>query len=294
MRKFIRIVAAVMAFAALPVLAQAAKPDPELKAALMKSLDAVLPQWGAEVLRAPAGVDWTGNLNVVGVARGFGPSQLAELAASAPADSEGVKNDAGLVRVDRSRGYVRMVNNLLVPRIGDTAIRFPSDDQTRQLGLKILGELGIPAAEIGGSDVNTQMAADGNVSSLKPDRVRAILKLFSANRRVNKLPVFGSNALIAITGKGEVQRLKTQWPMFRMDARDALLTRADVLDRAGDALVDQEMAATSVLRAQIGYAPADNTVGSPYVPVALISAMDRKTPVFISVPLVKPSINDDR
>ena len=67
-----------------------------------------------------------------------------------------------------------------------------------------------------------------------------------------------------------------------------------MLSRAGDALVDQNLPATSVLKAQIGYAPADDTVGSAYIPVALISAIDRTTPVLISVPLVKPSVSDDR
>ena len=294
MRKFIRFVAAALALAAFPALAQAAEPDPVLKAALVRSLDAVLPKWGAEVLRAPTGVDWTGNLNVAGVARHFGAAKLADLAAGAPAGTEGVKGAEGLVRIDKARGYVRLVNNLLVPQIGTTPIQFPTDQQTRELGLKFLGELGIPATEIGGSDVATQMAADGSVKSTKPDRVNAILKLFSANRLVNNLPVFGSKAIIAITGRGQVQRLKTQWPVFRLDARDALLLRADVLNRAGDALVDQNLPATSVLKAQIGYAPADDTVGSAYIPVALISAIDRTTPVLISVPLVKPSVSDDR
>ena len=48
MRKFIKFVAAALALAAFPALAQAAVPDPVLKAALVKSLDAVLPVWGAE------------------------------------------------------------------------------------------------------------------------------------------------------------------------------------------------------------------------------------------------------
>jgi hypothetical protein len=294
MRKFFKTVAAALTFAAFSALAQAAPPNPTLKAEFIKKLDAALPNWGAEVLRAPTGLDWASKLNVGGVAQSFGPAELARLAAGAPADTEGVKGAPGLVRVDKSKGYVRMVNNLLVPRIGATPIPLPSDQQTTEIGLKILGDLGIPAAEIGATDIGTQMAADGSVKSVRPDRVSAILKLFSVKRTVNKLPVFGSSAMIAITGRGEVQRLKTQWPQFRLDPPGGLLLRADVLDQAGDVMIDQNMRPTAVLKAEIGYAPADDTVGSAYIPVALFSAVDGTTPLMFSVPLTKPSISDDR
>jgi hypothetical protein len=294
MRKLLQSAIAAIAFAVFPAVSLAGEPNPELKAALIKKLDGVLPEWGAEVLRATDGVDWAGRLNLAGVARSFGPSKLAEQAAGAPSGTEGVNGPAGLVRVDRARGYVRMVNNLLVPRLGSEPIPQLTDEQTRELGLKTLGQLGIPEDEIGNLNVATQMAADGSVRSTKPDRVSAILKLFSAERSVNKLPVFGSKAIIAVTGGGKVQRLKTQWPQFRLDPSAALLLRAEVLDRAGDVMVDQDVPEASLLRAQIGYAPADDSVGSPYIPVALISTVDRSTPLLFSVPLAKPSVSDDR
>ncbi|NJM28862.1 MAG: hypothetical protein HC855_00845 [Rhizobiales bacterium] len=294
MKKLFKIAAAAFSLVIFPMIAHAAPPNPQQKAALIRSLDAVLPVWGAEVLRAPAGVDWTGNLNVAGVARSFNLSEVVELAAGAPAGTEGVKGKTGFVRVDKARGFVRMVNNLLVPRIGATPIPLPNDDQTNAIGLKALGQLGIPSGEIGPSNAATQMAADGSVASARPDRVSAILRLYSVDRNINKLPVFGSNAVIAITGRGEVQRLKVQWPMFKLDVPGGLLTRAEVLDRAGDTMVDQYLRATAVLKAEIGYAPADNTVGSPYIPVAMISAADGQTPLLFSVPLTKPSAADDR
>jgi hypothetical protein len=294
MKKLFKIVATVFAFAAFPIFAQAAPPNPELKAALIKTLDAALPKWGAEVLRAPAGFEWTGNLNIVVVARSFGPSEIADLAAGAPAGTEGVKGKSGFARVDKARGFVRVVNNLLVPRIGATPIPLPNDEQTNAIGLKALGELGIPFGEIGPSNAATQVAADGSISSPRPDRISPILRLYSVNRSINKLPVFGSNAVIAITGRGQVQRLKVQWPVFKLDVPGGLLARADVLDRAGDVMVDQNLRATAVIKAQIGYAPADNTVGSPYIPVAMISANGGQTPLLFSVPLTKPSVADDR
>ncbi len=294
MRKLIRITLAAVALAVFPAVTLAAEPNPELKAALIKKLDAVLPQWGSEVLSVPAGPDWAGRLNTARVARRFGPGKLADLAASAPAGAEGVKSNAGLVRVDPARGYVRMVNNTLVPRLGAEPIVLPTDDQTIEIGLKILVGLGLPEAEIGALKVATQVAADGSIRSEKPERISPILKLFSANRTVNKLPVFGSNAVIAITGAGQVQRLKTQWPPFRLDPRATLQLRAEVLDRAGDAMVDQDISLDSLLSTQIGYAPTDDKPGSPYIPVAVISAIDKETPLLIAVPLAKPSVSDDR
>jgi hypothetical protein len=59
-------------------------------------------------------------------------------------------------------------------------------------------------------------------------------------------------------------------------------------------MIDQNMRPTAVLKAEIGYAPADDTVGSAYIPVALFSAVDGTTPLMFSVPLTKPSISDDR
>ncbi len=59
--------------------------------------------------------------------------------------------------------------------------------------------------------------------------------------------------------------------------RATLQLRAEVLDRAGDAMVDQDISLDSLLSTQIGYAPTDDNPGSPYIPVAVISAIDKET-----------------
>jgi hypothetical protein len=296
MRKLMHLAAASFMLA-MPALAQDAtnaERKPADKEFLLKSLDRALPRWGDDILKTPDSKDWAGDLSLPGVVRSLGADEFISDLRQAPNGAETIKSKAGVVRIDAKRGYVRYENNTRVPDLRGDVGKLPSEEQAFQIGLKALSRLGVPAEEFDKPKIATQIAAGGSTEAQKPERIDEVYRLFVAKRSINSLPVFGSNVMVAITARGEVQRLKTQWPAFRMEGGDMLLGREEVLARAADTLADQGLSEKTELSAQIGYAPIADIPGSAYIPVALVSANDGPTPVLVSVPLVAPGDKDER
>jgi hypothetical protein len=297
MKKLLQVIAATFMIFALPALAQDASDGEKRladKEAILKILDRALPNWSEDVLKVPDTKDWTQDLTLSSSVRALGAQELVQTLRKIPNGAEAVKNKAGALRVDPSRGYVRYVNYNLVVDLRNDVGKLPNEEQVIQLGMKVLSRLGMPVEEFARPSVETQMAAGGSVESGKPERVDEIYRLFVVRRLINELPVFGSNAIVAVTDTGEVQRLKTQWPAFRLEPSDRLLGREEVMESAADTLVDQALSEKAELSAQLGYAPIADAPGSAYMPIVLISANDGPTPVLISVPLVAPGDKDER
>ncbi|MDQ2088459.1 hypothetical protein [Marimonas arenosa] len=262
--------------------------------ALVKQLDEILPRWDESILQQPETADWTADLTLTTVIRSLGARDLAEVAQKAPNGASFLQTKAEALRVDPARGYVRYANRAAAVDLSRKVPPLPEPPEVMERGIEILSRLGLPPGEFAKPQVETQMAAGGSIKAEKPERVDEVYRLLVVGRVINDLPVFGSNALVAMTSKAELQRLRTQWPVFRMEHSDKLLEREVVLLQSAEVLLDHGIAAGDDLRAQLGYAPVADEPGSAYVPVALIAGAVEPTPVMISVPLVSPGDFDER
>ena len=160
-----------------------------------------------------------------------------------------------------------------------TSARCPTRRRRSSWAWSLLARLGLPAQEFAKPLVETQMAAGGSAGAEKPERVDEVYRLFVVQRVVNELPVFGSDAVVAVNDRAEVQRAKAAWPAFRMDRSDKLLERGAVLEEAADVLVDSGVSEKAAITASLGYAPVGGLPGNLYVPVAMIAVVDGETPM---------------
>jgi hypothetical protein len=298
MRLTPKIVTLTLALAAGAALAQEPPaPDrplpPAPREVLIKMLDQAIPRFDETILVQPDTPDWTEKLDLRTAARALAAEELAGALQRAPNGTEAVQTDSAALQVDPARGYVRYVNRRATVDLGNDLAPLPDQEKTFRMGMEILARLGLPAQEFARPAVETQMAAGGSTESQEPERVDEIYRLFVLERVVNDLPVFGSNAIVAVTGQAEVQRAKAQWPAFRMDRTDKLLERGAMLEEAADVLVDSGVTERAAITARLGYAPVNGIPGNPYVPVAMISVVDGETPLLVSAPLVEPGDADE-
>ena len=257
-------------------------------------LDQAIPSWDEAILVQPDTPDWTEKLNLQAAAHAIGAEEFARALQQAPNGTEAVQTDGAALRVDPSRGYLRYINRRATVDLANDVGALPDQEKAFQVGMGLLARLGLPAQEFAKPQVETQMAAGGSAGAKEPERVDELYRLFVLQRVVNDLPVFGSNAIVAITDRAEVQRAKAQWPAFRMDRGDKLLARGAVLEAAADVLVDSGVSEKAAVSARLGYAPVGGLPGNPYVPVAMISVVDGETPMLVSAPLVEPGDADER
>ena len=260
---------------------------------LAKLLDQALPEWDGRLLEVNPGKDWTAEINMDFVVNSLGVRSLAREAKQAPDGIQVLKNKRVAVRIDPAEGQIRFVDRSLTPDFSAEKIVVPSEDAAREIGMKVLDRLGLPREEFGELEILTQMAAGGTSDAKEPEVVDEILRLFVMQRQVNKLPVFGSNAVVALAGEGEIQRLRTQWPAFEMDPDGKILEREAVLKNTAEELLDQNVSSEAKISAQLGYMPLEGVPGADYIPVALIAVEDDLTPLLISAPLVQAGGRDD-
>ncbi len=268
--------------------------EPAPREVLVKMLDQAIPRWDEAILVQPDTSDWTEKLDLQNAARALGAEELARGLQRAPNGSEAVETDGAALKVVPERGYVRFVNRRATVDLANDVGPLPDQEKAFQIGMGLLARLGLPAQEFARPQVETQMAAGGSVEAKEPERVNEVYRLFVMERVVNGLPVFGSNAIVAVTDRAEVQRAKAQWPAFRMDRSDKLLERGTVLEEAADALVDSGVSEKAQVTASLGYAPIAGVPGSAYLPVAMIAVVDGETPMLLSAPLVQPGDADER
>jgi hypothetical protein len=286
-----------LALAAGAALAQDAPIEPQPPApreVLLKMLDQAIPRFDGAILVQPDTLDWTEKLDLRTAARALDAEALAGELQRAPNGTEAVQTDAAALQVDPARGYVRYVDRRATVDLSNDLGPLPDQEKTFRMGMELLARLGLPAQEFAKPAVETQMAAGGSAGAERPERVDEVYRLFVVERVVNDLPVFGSNAVVAVTDRAEVQRARAEWPAFRMDRTDKLLDRGAVLEEAADALVDSGVSEKAAITARLGYAPVGGLPRAPYVPVAMIAVVDGETPLLVSAPLVEPGDADEQ
>ncbi len=265
---------------------------PATAAQLSAKLAAVMPQWDASILQAPVGRNWPGDLRPVDAAKVLRDEALAARAQEAPKGALLVETATSVLRLDPAGGRLRYVNRAREPKAeaAQSGLRLPENAES--VALDALAQLGFPREEIGAVSALTQSAAAGRAGA-QAEWKGDLYRVISVERAINKLPVLGSSARIAINAEGQVQRLRATWPAFRIDPSDKLLGRDAVQRSAVEFLLDQNVKTNVDIKARLGYAPVSPR-GGAMLPALILSVSDGPTPMLLTVPVVSPSAADDQ
>ena len=288
-------VMALCALPAMPVLAQDERGDDnrEVVERLMSLLDEAIPDYDESLLEVRGGEDWTEAISVPRLVEALNIETLKEDASRAPTGTAVLTNRAAALRIDPAAGRVGYVDRTLTPDLRRGSQGLPDGDRAFRIGLRALSRVGLPSEEFDRPEILTQMAAGGSIESREPEMVDEIFRLVVVDRRIEDFRVFGSSAVVAIAPTGDVQRLRTQWPAFRISEGDRLQERETVLRETAETLADMDVTGDAEITAQVGFAPVADEPGAPYIPIALVAVTHGETPVLLSAPLVSPGERDD-
>ena len=281
----IRIRVAMLLSVGLLSLASAthAQPAPSTDA-LARQIEGALPKWDDRVLAAKGGTDWTARSDMREIAKRLDVTLVD--ADKMPAQSQRAPLKNGELRFDPERGFVRLVDQDRGWKFErDAQRKAVADDVARRTTLAALERLGIPKAEIGELQLNTQMAVGTKAGARKAADVMEMYRWVGVPRRVNDLPVLLSDARVVINNDGQLQRLRVTWPTFRLQAEVALLDRKAVVERALTAFRAEGIDQAKEIRAQLVYAPSGDDEATSFVPAILLSALADPTPVQVVVPV---------
>jgi hypothetical protein len=222
-------------------------------------IDQVLPAWDERVLAVKDGVDWSADLGYGDIFAAAGDKPLATT------DDVGRIADNGRVaRLDRRAGRARYISRERAWTLDRAGLPFVDDTVVAGAVRRALERLRLPAGELGGVGLDTQVAevAPGG----EPDgKLLDVYRLVSWSRTVNGLPVQGSRVVGAVTQDGAIQRLLVNWPPFATPAGMTLRSRDVVVAELVRAIARQEPVPTDgrVVTARLAYVPERHIGSSP-------------------------------
>ena len=274
------------------VHAQPSEPVAPNTAALARQIDGALPQWNDRLLTAKGGADWTRGGNMREIARRLDIAIVDGDKVPEQSKRAALKN--GELRFDADRGFVRMVDlDRSWSFARDAQRKAVADDVARRTTLAALERLGIPKAELGKPEMNTQMAVGTKAGARRAEDVMEMYRWIAVPRQVNDVPVLLSDARVVINNDGQLQRMRVTWPVFRVQPEVAMLDRKAVVERALTALGAEGVFDAKEIRAQLVYAPSGDDEATSYVPAIVVSALADPTPVQVVVPVADVKARSD-
>ena len=152
----------------------------------------------------------------------------------------------------------------------------------------VLGQVGVPAAEVSGFTSTLLKAAAVPIVQGVPDPSRAEVRVAEVHvigrRSVDQLPVYDSIVRAAVGADGRIARMKIQWPNFCVtpglvdDLTKMVMSRAEVLDAMAKTLErDNGCDTLSGLRAEIMYVPAQTHMESALTEIGSAGDEDQST-----------------
>jgi hypothetical protein len=263
------------------------------RAEIARRIEQSLPKWGDEVLRAPQDVTWTAKLQPARVAELLGDRELMAVIRRAPRGAQLFQSKGSTLRIDPERGELRYVSRYRTVDPMSQVGPLPSVDRANQSVIRTLTALGLPSGEFAQAHVVSQISSGGSVRAKAPETKAEVYRLVTVPRVVGGVPVFVSDARVALTPKGEVQRLRVTWPALGVPRNMRIASREAVVERAADLLADHGVTAQAEIRTSLVYTPADPKSLRAYLPAVMFTVLESPTPFIFSVPVVEPPEGDD-
>ena len=252
-------------------------------------IDGALPSFDESILDVAEGPDpWppSTSLALLRLAEAVGdsiPSQIVEDGARVLAESD---DGNTIMMFDFDRGRARYINlDRQFDWLTSPHVAVPEDDSLAA-ALGLTSALMIPASEMdmSGSPVATVRGEDYEASSTasEPFSRHDAEQMVTIRRSINGLPVLQSHVRTSISNTGEIARMTTIWPQFRLREGLTLRGRDDILDELAAHVFDAEFGAEVELGAYLAYGRA----GDEYIPVAVVDFADPHSGMIIQIPLV--------
>jgi hypothetical protein len=274
-----------------PEAPETSRPQPASRERLLELLRAATPSWNERVLQIPDSRNWASELSAERVAEALEDRDLATMIRRAPRVHL-YRTRGSVLRFDPEHGELRYVNHGRAVDFRSQIGRLPSEEEARQLALRVLTALGLPREQFRDVRAATQVAGGGSSESQQMEVRSEIYRLVTIDRQLGELPVFVSSARVAVNPFGQIHRLRISWPPLSLEARMRIAETTSVLDRAVQVLLDQDVSANAEVRGRLGYVPREDR-DTTIVPAVLYTVLDPPTPVIFSVPIAEPAEGDD-
>jgi len=261
---------------------------------VQRMVEDALPEWGPEVLQAPADDNrWAQEITFEKILGALGDTD--PLPQGLPEGALQVREEERSIRLDPARGQFRYVNR-------KRAWNFDRDSQkpafepvkAQAQVLAAVRELGAPLLQIADTRVDTQMGAGAPAGAPRVAEAFEMYRLVLLSRRVGELTVFGSDLRAALSHDGLVERMQVSWPSFSLARGLKLRERSEVVSEAVQRILDQDPRRDTRVRARLVYAPQeDERKVLHYLPAVQIAVLSLPTPYFVVVPLAEGTEQDE-
>lgn len=269
---------------------QAAASQGPAERAVRATLEKAIPRWDESVLRGAEKPDWSGRMTFDRVFQAMKdtPVKVERI----PETAERVQDEGRSLRFDARAGKVRYISRTRAWSFERDAKK-PAVAAERALAAaqEALRSLEVPADELDKPEVATQMAGGAPVGAKEIQDRYEMYQLVTVKRRVNQLPVYGSEARVAVNAGGEIQRALVKWPAFRLSPGLTLRQRSSVVEEAVRQILLQSPHADLKITAYLAYAPRDDDDRMVrYVPAVIVSVYAPPTPYQFVIDVAEPSV----
>jgi hypothetical protein len=268
---------------------QAAASQAPVERGVRAAVERAMPSWDESVLRVAEKPDWSEKVNFDRVFQAM--KDTAVKVERIPETAERIQDEGRSVRVDARAGKIRYISRTRAWSFERDGKK-PAIVAERALAAaqEALRSLGLPADELEKPDVATQMAGGAPVGTKEIQDRFEMYQLVTVRRRLNRLPVYGSQARVAVNNEGEIQRAQVNWPAFRLGPGLTLRKRAAVVDEAIQQIMRQGPRADLKMEAYLAYAPKDEDDRTVrYVPAVILSVYAPQTPYQLVLDVADPS-----
>jgi hypothetical protein len=260
---------------------------------LRATVEKVIPRWDESMLRVGDKPDWSGKMSFDRVFQAM--KDTAVKAERIPEGAERIQDESRSARVDARAGKIRYVSR---PR----AWSFERDAKKPSIGAdkavaaaeEALRSLDLPSDEQDKPETTTQIAGGAPVGAKEIQDRYEMYQVVTVRRKINQLPVYGSQARVAVNNGGEVQRAMVKWPAFRLGAGLVLRKRPAVVDEAVQQILRQSPRPDLKMQAYLAYAPRDDDDSIVrYVPAVILSVYALPTPYQLVLDVAEPSAHSE-
>jgi hypothetical protein len=272
-----------------PAAGQLAGSQGPAERAVRATLEKVIPRWDESVLRVADKPDWSEKVTFDRVFQAMKdtPVKVERI----PETAERIQDEGRSLRLDGRAGKVRYISRTRAWSFERDAKK-PAIAAERALAAaqEALRSLEVPSDELEKPDVATQMAGGAPVGAREIQDRYEMYQIVTVKRRINQLPVYGSEARVAVNSGGEIQRALVKWPAFRLSPGLSLRQRSSVVEEAVRQILRQSPRADLKITAYLAYAPRDDDDRMVrYVPAVIVSVYAPPTPYQVVIDVAEPS-----
>jgi len=264
------------------------EPEQVLSSDYRDLVEKTLPEWDEQVLEVPTRkIDWVDQISIENIANAVKDKIPYEQTEKEMYEEARDQDQKRIIKLDRSRGYVRYVNQDKQFRY-ETSSKQPIDTKTAiEIAQETIENLGIPTDEFNFIKVDTVMGTGSTPEAKEPSEEFARELLITMQRGLNNIPVFDSMARLAISNEGEVARLLVLWPHFNLAEDLELKDHKHIIEEITAQIEKLEEGKPIALTMQLAYISTEDDEQTRYVPGIVVTVRDEESGVIFTINIAK-------